>query len=215
MHQNDQELQNTIIEEFRYDPSIEASKITVTVGDGTVRLSGEVASLPEKLAANRSAMRIRGVRAIADDMTVKSSGTSDTEIADSARNMLKWAAELPKDAVKADVRDHVITLSGNVPWKYQRDAAARAVTNMRGVTAINNQIVLEQPESTTPARATVTAAMNRNAVLDPQAITVDVAGHELVLNGKVRSFTEYRQAEQTAWAAAGVTSVRNNLTVIS
>jgi osmotically-inducible protein OsmY len=142
MHLSDQEIHKTIIEEFRDDPSIEAARITVTVGNGAVRLSGEVASLPEKLAVKRSAIRIRGVKAVADDMTVASSGTTDAEIADSAQNRLRSAAGLPMDAVKADVRNHVITLSGTVAWGYQRDAASRAVTNMRGVTAVNNQIVV-------------------------------------------------------------------------
>jgi osmotically-inducible protein OsmY len=215
MHQNDQQLQTTIIKELRYDPGIDAARITVSVGNGAVTLSGEVANLSEKLAANRSAMRIRGVTAVADEMTVRNPGNTDAEIADGASNMLKWAADVPQDTVKADVRNHVITLSGSVAWHYQRDAAARAVANMRGVTAVANQIVLDQPESTTPAHKAIDAALQRNALLDPQTIKADVEGHELVLRGTVRSFAEYRQAEQTAWAAAGVTSVRNELIVTS
>jgi osmotically-inducible protein OsmY len=215
MHQSDQELQTTIIEEMRYDPRIEAESIKVSVGNGAVILSGEVANLSEKLAVNRSAMRVRGVKAVADEMTFRDPGTTDAEIAHGARDMLNWAADVPKDAVNAEVRNHVITLSGSVAWHYQRDAAARAVTNMRGVTAVTNQIVLDQPESTTPVHRAIAAALQRNAVLDPKTIRADADGHQLLLRGTVRSFAEYRQAEQTAWAAAGVTSVRNELIVTS
>lgn len=215
MHQNDQELRTTIIEELRYDPSIEAEQITVTVGDGAVRLSGQVKSLPAKIAASRSVMRVRGVKAVADEMTVKAPGNTDADLADMARTMLIWAQDVPKDSVKAEVRDHVITLSGKVVWNYQRDAAARAVTNMRGVTAVNNQIMLDQPGPSAPANQVITAAIQRNALLDPQAITAHVDGHDLVLRGSVRSFAESHQAEQTAWAAAGITNVRNDLVVKS
>lgn len=215
MHQIDQELQSNITEELRYDPSIEAGQIEVSVTDGAVKLRGEVASLPQKLAAGRSAMRVRGVKAVSDEMTVRNPGNTDTDIAETARQMLTWAVDVPTKAVKAVVNDHVITLSGNVAWQYQRDAATRAVMSLRGVTAVSNQIVLDQPDTATPEKTAIAAAIKRNAVLDPDAIKVDVDGHELVLRGNVRSFAEYRQAERTAWAAAGVTSVRNDLLITS
>lgn len=215
MHQSDQELQKTIVEELRFDPSVESALVTVAVTDGTARLSGEVASLAEKLAACRSVMRISGVKAMADEMTVKNSGTSDSEISGAAREAIKWAATVPKDSVKADVRDHVITLSGTVTWHYQSEAAMRAVTNLRGVTAISNHIALSQPDSAEHAEQAVGYALRRNALLSPQAIAATVDGHELILRGSVPTFAAYRQAEQTAWAAPGITSVRNDLTIVS
>jgi osmotically-inducible protein OsmY len=215
MHRNDQELQTQIIDEMCYDPGIGASQITVSVSYGAVTLSGEVANLAQKLTANRLAMRIRGVKAVADEMTVRNPGSNtDADIAQGARDMLNWAVDVPSDAVRADVRNHVITLSGSVAWHYQRDAAARAVANMRGVTAVTNQIVLDHPEST-PSHKAIAAALRRNASLDPRAIEADIDGHELVLRGTVRTFAESRQAEQTVWAAAGVTRVRNELVITS
>jgi osmotically-inducible protein OsmY len=70
IYQYDRDLQATIVEELRCDSGIEAARIRVSVSGGAVRLSGEVPSRPEKLAATRSAMRIRGVKAVADEMTV-------------------------------------------------------------------------------------------------------------------------------------------------
>ena len=218
LHQTDQEIQANVAEELQYDPSCEATHLRVIAKDGTVRLSGEAASLRQKFAAKRSAMRMRGVKGVTDEMTVRSPGAigaSDADITKAARHVLDWTVDVPAEAVNADVRDHKVTLSGSVAWDYQRDAASRAMMNLRGVTAVKNDIVLEQPASATPAREAISAALQRNAQLEPQSINVDVDGHALVLRGNVRCFADYRQAERTAWNAAGVTSVENRLVITS
>jgi len=218
LHQTDQDIQANVFEELKYDPSCDAGQIKVTADGGTVKLSGEVASFRQRLAAKGSAMRVRGVKAISDELTVRgpaSIGASDADMTDAAYRILNWTADVPAKAVKVVVHDHKLTLSGKVAWGYQRDAALRAMTNLRGVSAVKDEIVVDQPESTTPAKNTIAAAMQRNAQLEPLAIHVDVNDHELVLRGMVRSFAEYRQAERTAWNAAGVTSVQNNLVITS
>ncbi|GIH07824.1 tri-BON domain-containing protein [Rhizocola hellebori] len=218
-HQTDQDIQANVTEELLYDPSCQGGHLKVTSEGGAVKLSGEVASLREKLAAKRSAMRVRGVKAISDEMTVRSPGVSgdatDADITQAARHMLDWSIDVPASSVKVAVRDHKATLSGHVAWGYQRDAAHKAMTNLRGITAVKNEIVLDQTAAATPAKAAIMAALQRNAQLEPQSINVDVNGHDLVLRGNVRTFAEYRQAEHTAWNAAGVTSVQNNLVVTS
>ncbi|GIH02822.1 hypothetical protein Rhe02_08890 [Rhizocola hellebori] len=218
-HQTDQDIQANVREELQYDPSCQARHLTVTSQGGTVKLSGEVTSLHDKLAAKRSAMRVRGVKAISDEMTVRSPGVSgdatDADITQAARHMLDWSSDVPAKSVKVAVHDHKATLSGTVAWGYQRDAALKAMTNLRGITAVRNEIVLDQAAAATPAKTAIVAALQRNAQLDPQSINVDVNGHDLVLRGNVRTFAEYREAEHTVWNAAGVTSVQNNLVVTS
>jgi osmotically-inducible protein OsmY len=213
---SDQDIQANVSEELLYTPSIDTN-VRVAVNGGAVTLSGEVGSLPERLAATRAAMRVSGVKAVADDelrvCAPGTSGANDTDIAQVASQQLGWAVDVPSDTVKAEARDHVITLSGNVTWDYQRDAAARAVMYIKGVTGINNTITLRQGESVSVMKAAVQQAIQRNALLDAQAIKVDVDGHQLTLRGNVRSFAGRRQAEHAAWAAAGVTSVKNHLLV--
>lgn len=212
---SDQDIQANVSEELLYTPSID-THVGVAVNGGAVTLSGEVGSLPERIAAKRAAMRVSGVKAVADEMVVRTPGTSganDSDIAQAAAQMLGWAVDVPSDTVKADVRDHVITLSGNVTWDYQRDAAARAVMYINGVTGVNNTISLRQGESVSVMKTAVEQAIQRNALLDAHGIKVDVDGHELTLRGNVRSFAGRRQAEHAAWAAPGVTSVKNHLLV--
>jgi osmotically-inducible protein OsmY len=215
MHKSDQDIQATVSEELKYTPNID-THIGVTVSGGTVTLSGDVGSLPERIAATRAAMRVSGVRAVADELHVRATGTpayNDTDIAQKAGQLLSWAVDVPSDTVKAEARDHVITLSGHVTWDFQRDAAARAVMYIKGVTGVTNAITLRQGDSVSVMKAAVEQAIQRNALLGTHTIKVDVDGHELTLRGNVGSFAGRRQAEHAAWSAAGVTSVKNHLLV--
>jgi osmotically-inducible protein OsmY len=218
IRRNDKELQTSVIDELSYNPSIDAAHLVVLANDGVVTLSGEVASLPEWHAAKRAALRVAGVKALAEDMVVRDAGkpgTKDADLAETANQMLNAAVDVPSDTVKARVRDHAITLSGTVTWQYQREAAARAVMYIRGVTAVANTISLASTAPLSEAKTAIEAAFLRNAQLASREITVDVTSGEVTLGGTVRSFAERRQAEYVAWSAAGVTSVKNHLTVTS
>jgi len=218
VHRTDKDLQTNVFDELLYTPNLDAAHIDVAVKDGVVTLSGDVATLPERLAVKRATMRMWGVKTVADKMTVRTSGTNaidDTDIARTAKQLLDWAIDVPSDTVKADVHEHTITLSGNVTWDYQRDAAVRAVTYIKGVTSIKNTITLSQGPSVTIVKAAIEKAIQRNAQLHNQTINVDVDGHQLTLRGSVRSHADRREAAQAAWAAAGVTSVKNDLLITS
>src|SRR5687767_3545293 len=125
MHQTDQEIRANVTEELRYDPSCRAGPVEVTTNGGSVKLSGEVTNLRERIAAKRSAMRVRGVTSVSDEMTVRASSAiddaTDADIAQAARHILDWTADVPARTVTADVLDHKVTLSGTVAWDYQRD----------------------------------------------------------------------------------------------
>lgn len=216
IHFTDQELRTFVTDELQYDPSVEAQRISVVAESGTVTLSGETTSLTEKHNVKRSTMRVRGVSSIVDKMTVRdpgSAGATDADLAEVATKMLDWTADVPTKSVKATVQNHVITLSGNVAWDYQREAATRAVENLRGITEIKNTMMIDQPTSKSPAMNLVAAALKRSSLADSKAIHVDVKDHELLLNGNVGSFAEYRQAERIAWASPGVIKVTNNLRI--
>ena len=218
IRRTDKELQTNVTDELTYNPSFDATHLVVLANEGVVTLSGDMGSLPERHAAKRAAMRVRGVSAVADDMSVRdlgSSGTKDTDIAEAARQMLHWAVDVPSDTVKASVRDHTITLSGTVTWQFQREAAARAVMYIRGVTGVTNSILLTATAPPLGVKAAIEAAIQRNAQLDSREIGADVNGGEVTLRGTVRTWAERRQAEFVVWSASGVTSVKNDLAVTS
>lgn len=218
MHKTDQELKTAVTEELQYTPDVDASAVDVLVKDAMVTLSGTVASLPQRLAAKRAAMRIAGVKTVLDKTAVRTptdTSTSDQEITTAASQILSWAVEVPANSVKAEVRDHKVILSGSVTWDYQRDAAARAVTYIKGVTEVDNTISLVQPAPAPEAKATVEAAIRRYTQLDPKQINVDIDGPELTLRGNVPSVADRRHAEYAAWSTLGVTRVKNELRVTS
>ena len=218
IRRSDKELQSNVTDELTYNPSFDATHLVVLANEGVVTLSGDMGSLPERHAAKRAAMRVRGVSAVADDMSVRdqgSSGTKDTDIAEAARQMIHWAVDVPSDTVKASVRDHTITLSGTVTWQFQREAAARAVMYIRGVTGVTNSILLTATAPPLGVKAAIEAAIQRNAQLDSREIGAEVDGGEVTLRGTVRTWAERRQAEFVVWSASGVTSVKNDLAVTS
>ena len=211
----DHDIQASVQDELEWTPDVDAAGIGVAVEDGAVTLSGEVDDYAEKLAAKRAALRVRGVSAVVNDLTVHPKGATtvtETDIAKEVERALKWTTNVP-DTVKAEITGHNVTLTGQVQWDFQRQAAKRAVRYLRGVYTVNNMITLTARPSATDAKERITNALVRNAQLDANHITVSVVGNKATLTGHVRSWAEKEQAGFAAWAAPHVTDVANNLVV--
>lgn len=145
---SDNQLQNDVLAELQWDASINASHLGVEVDDGVVTLTGQVDSFLEKWEAERAAQRVMGVRALAVNIHVELPGSavrSDEDIARTADNVLHWTSAVPKDHVKVLVERGWVTLSGEVPWDYQREAAQQIICNLMGVVGVSNQITLRFP----------------------------------------------------------------------
>ena len=211
----DAELKGAVVEELRATPSVNSTHIGVAVTDGAVTLSGEVESYPEKALAEKAAQRVRGVTAIAEEITVRSTwgALNDTDIAREASEALQRAVDVPA-TVTVTVHDHAVTLSGAVPWRYQRAAAARAVRHLKGVHNIVNTIAIRPTAVAADIKTAIGAALLRNAQIENEHITVTTDATGVVtLEGTVHSWAERRQAEHTAWSAPGVTEVTNHLRI--
>lgn len=211
------QLQQDVIDELRFEPSIEASSIGVEAKDGVVTLAGHVDSYAQKWAAETAAQRVAGVKGVVDEIDVKlpdASKRSNVEIAEAASNALEWNAVVPKRAVKIVVDDGIVTLSGEVDWAFQRTAAVAAVRNLIGVRAVSDQITLKLKDaSVRDIKHKIHSALHRLAQIDADAISVDVDGSSVTLNGSVDSWSERMAARNAAWAAPGVRNVVDNLTV--
>jgi osmotically-inducible protein OsmY len=208
------ELRRDIEQELEWDPSVDQRRIGVSVVDGVVTLTGEVSSYPEKCNAERAVERVAGVKAIANDIEVRTSDEhTDTAIARAAVNALRWDVSVPDDRIKVTVETGWLTLKGDLDWDYQRRAAEAAVRNLAGVRGISNLITVRPPLHPTDIKKRIQVMFKRAAAYDAMQITVEVSGGEVTLRGKVRSFAERHEAEKAAWAAAGVTAVHNYITV--
>jgi osmotically-inducible protein OsmY len=212
----DSELKQDVIDELMWEPDINATEIGVAVKDGVATLSGSVDSYHEKLAAERAAQGVFGVRAVVQEIKVRLPGSlqrSDEDIAKAAANALAWTASVPHDRIKVKVQNGWITLSGQVDWRYQRDAAEDAVCNLMGVVGVSNQITVKPSPKPTEIKTKIESAFQRNALLDARRIDVHVRGDRVILEGSVRSYAEKKEAEQVACSAPGICEVENRIAV--
>jgi osmotically-inducible protein OsmY len=212
----DAELQQHVMNELKWEPTIKAAEIGVGVKDGVVTLSGYVDSYVKKWAAERAAARVSGVRAVAEEIQVRLPGSlkrSDEDIAGAVANVLEWNVLVPHDRVKVQVQDGLVTLSGEVDWWYQKNAAEEAVRYLMGVVLFNNQITVKPPVKPLDVKDKIESAFRRNALLDSRRVTVETRGGCVILSGSVRNWAERAEAQWTAWAAPGVSEVENNIII--
>ena len=211
---SDPQVQQDVIAELKWEPSIEAAQIGVEVRDGIVTLTGHVNSFAEKWDAERAVQRVSGVKALAIEIDVKLVGSSKrlaADIARSAENILEWTSCLPKDAVKVMVEGSWITLSGEVDWEYQRQAAGDAVRYLMGVTGMSNEIGIKRGVSSSTIQSGVEAALERSSRPNHQNVSVAVRDGEVTLTGDVHSLSERELAGHSAWNAPGVRNVVNKI----
>jgi osmotically-inducible protein OsmY len=212
----DKDLQHDVMEDLRWDPSIDASKIGVAASDGVVTLTGAVPSYFQKQAAERITKRVAGVRAVANDIEVQlptAVQKTDAGIATTALNALKWSASVPDERITVSVSKGWVALEGNVEWNYQREAAEKAVEQLIGVKGVTNRISVSPHSTSREVKSEIKAALHRYAELESRNIDVEAADSTITLRGSVRSWAERKEAENAAWMAPGVTLVKNEIVV--
>jgi len=213
---NDFDLKAEVKDALNWEPALDARAINVSIRDGIVTLTGSVPSYPEKHVAEKAAGLVRGVKAVACELSVALpafNARSDQEIAKAAADAIAWNTLLTSGDIQVFVDKARITLEGAVNWNYQRQSADRSVRYLAGVRDVNNHIVVQPRAEQVAVKSQIEAALIRNARLDADRIRVEVRGDRVILAGTVQSWIEREEAERAAWASPGVGDVENELIV--
>ena len=213
----DRELQKHVQNALDWEPSVDAAEIGVSVDDGVVTLRGDVRSYADRSAAERVSLAVYGVKAVANDLKVRlpnGQHRTDTDIAQAVLSALKWNSIVPDEKIAVAVSNGWVTLKGEVDWEYQRAAAARAVRDLTGVTAVTNAVRVKPHVNMMDVKTKIEAALKRSAEIDARRINVDVTDGKVVLSGNVHSWFERSEARHAAWAAPGVREVEDHIAVI-
>ena len=214
---SDKTLKLAVEDELTWEPSIDAEHIGVTAEDGVVTLTGHVGSYTEKIIAERAAKRVKGVRAIAQEIEIRLPNdrkTSDDQIAKRALDIIAWDSTIPKDRVQVKVQGGFVTLTGQVDWHYQRTDAEYAVRKLEGIKGLSNEIKVKPRVQASDVKHRIESALKRNAEWEAGSIKVSVLDGRVTLDGKVKALYERDLAERTAWSAPGVISVEDHISIV-
>ena len=217
----DKELQESVMVELGWEPSIDAADIDVTAHAGVVTLTGHVQNFAQKVAAERATVRVKGVKAVVEQIEVKLSHDierSDENIARAAIERLVWDSSVPPDTIEIRVEKGWVTLNGEVDWHFKKEAAEQAVRTLVGVVGISNLIEIKPAVNADDVSQNITRALLRSSLIrssfyDPNTIKVSAQDGKIKLTGHVTTWNARELAGAAAWSAPGAISVENNIAV--
>jgi osmotically-inducible protein OsmY len=212
---NDSQLKQAVLDELNWEPSVVAAHIGVTANGGVVTLTGHVNNYAAKSAAEAAAGRVKGVKAVAEELEVRLPihiKRGDDEIAAAAIERLAWNISIPLDAVKVKVEKGWVTLTGALEWHFEKEEAAREIRSLSGVVGVSDQMSIKTQANATNISDDIVKALHRSWY-DPRTVYVSAEGGKVKLSGTVNTWHDREEAEMTAWAAPGATSVQNNISV--
>lgn len=214
----DIQIQQDVMDELQWQPFLNASEIGVSVKNGVVTLSGTVNSYAKKVAAERAAKNVKGVRAVAEDLVVRQgpdSTKSDSDLAAAILTSLRWHSDIREENLKIKVEDGFVTLEGQVQWPFEKQLVSEAIENITGINGIINNIIVVPGVQLANVEQEIRRALNRHADIDAENIHITIEGDKVILTGKVHSAFAKNSAAKAVWLAPGVREVENKLDIFS
>jgi osmotically-inducible protein OsmY len=210
------DLERYVRDELHWDPKIDDSAVAVSADDGVVTLRGTLGSFRQKRDATKDAQRVYGVKSVNDELEVRLLNDDKRADADLRGDILQalMLDSLVPSTVDAKVDDGRVILSGTAHWRFQADEAESVAANILGVISVENDIDLVSPgPSPHDVQHSIKKAMERNARIDADSVTVESESGTVTLRGTVSSWVDHDQAIDAAWAAPGVTRVKDHILV--
>ncbi len=218
-HQHETEpqvqLQDRIWDELRWQPETDTADVSVWVEDFVATLSGSVPSYCASIAAQQATERVRGLRAVSNQLRVVLPAADcrpDGALAAAAGNVLEWDIRVPHVKLSVRVVKGWVTLAGSVERQCERAAAEDTVIHLTGVRGISNEIMVEAARKPLELQRLAKAALER-VELRGSHISLETRDQSVTLRGRVHSLAERQAAERAVWEVRGVASVEDLLTV--
>lgn len=212
----DVQLKQDVLDELQWNPEIDHTKIGVTVSDGAVTLTGHVPTYAQRLAAKRMVKGLDGVHAIVDKIDVQLESqhrTTDEGLAERIAHVLAWNVSIPGKNIKAEVKNGVVTLTGQLEWQYQRANVRKNIEHISGVINVIDLMTVKSKVASGDVRQRITDALKRHADIEAANINVMASDGTVTLSGTVDSLAEMDRVERAAWTVPGVLKVVDNLRV--
>ncbi|SAL66476.1 BON domain protein [Caballeronia terrestris] len=198
---SDSQLRQEVEEELMENPAVDANGIGVAVSGGIVTLSGHVADYAQKIAAEKSALRIADVVAVVIGIDVKlrePDRRTDEDVALGVRAVLDWITGLQEHAIKIKVEKGWVTLSGEVQDGYRSHIAEKNIVHMRGVTGVTNNIRIRGSASPVDIEYNIRRAIQRHTNRELKHLGIEVDDGKVTLSGRLSSLAE----RSVVWGAA-------------
>ncbi|HTX71168.1 MAG TPA: BON domain-containing protein [Thermoleophilia bacterium] len=204
-------------DELLWDARVHGEAIAVSAEAGVVTLRGTVGSFREKLAAENVTKRVQGVQLVDDRLELRlldEAARKDAAVRGEVLQALALDSIVPS-TVDAKVEDGMVTLTGTVEWKFERDEAEFVASNIVGARSLTDEINLDPPKPTAvDVRRAIRGAFKRNAGLDAERLSVTTMDGTVTIDGIVRSWAEHDEAIDAARSARGVTKVDDRITIL-
>jgi osmotically-inducible protein OsmY len=214
------EIQKKVIDELKWESALNAIKpaeIGVSVRNEVVTLTGIVDNYAMSLIAEKAALRVKGVKAVANELKVvlaQEKRVDDSHLAETILTVMQWNTLIPEERIKVSVKDGWVTLEGEVEWYFQRRAAEQAVEAINGVKGVDNHILLVPKQATSSdLKQRIRDAFERQGFVSGKDVEIDIDGKTATLRVKVRTLPEKKAAENAVWSAPGINRVDNRLEV--
>jgi osmotically-inducible protein OsmY len=197
------ELRIDVEDELLWEPKVDNEAIAVSSDDGVVTLRGTVGSLRERREATNAAKRVYGVKQLHNELQVRLLNDNRGAVLQA----LVLDALVPS-TVDATVRDGLVTLTGTAAHQFERTEAEFVAGNILGVAWLDDEIELTTPSASAgDVKHSIKKALERDAKLDAEELSVESSNGTVTLSGTVSSWAEHDAAINAAWAAPGVSTV--------
>jgi osmotically-inducible protein OsmY len=217
-HKTDEQITQDVLAELAQDPAVRVADLRVSTKQGRVTLKGTADTYGTKLDAEDAAYRVGGIQFVDNEIVVNPPAPDvrpDLDIAADIRSAFALDSQVPDDRISVSVVNGYVTLTGNVDWYYQKNAAEKDTARIRGVQGLDNEITVNQPRASADDIASgIALAFEGNAELYDDHIKVTTDGGHVTLSGTVATWSEFAMAEDIAWMSPGVISVTNKIAVL-